>query len=259
MWIVWRKKAILYGPVPLEAWSVSMRHPGIRFFYNRSNSGLPGQNVHAIALDGSGNMWFGTGGGLAKFDGTNWTVYSVSNSGLPDNSVYSMAIDGSGNKWIGTNRNLSRFDGTNWTIFNTSDSGLPNNTILSLAIDGSGNKWIGTFAGLAVYHEGGVVSTVDAADYRTAVPDRFVLSQNFPNPFNPETSIQYNISAGGRILLRVYDAAGACIRTLVDERQLSGRHDVRWDGCDANGTRMQGGIYFTLSRMTIFLTQKRWY
>ena len=40
--------------------------------------------------------------GLAKFDGTNWTVYNTSNSGLPDNGVYSIAIDGSGNKWIGT-------------------------------------------------------------------------------------------------------------------------------------------------------------
>ncbi len=40
--------------------------------------------------------------GLAKFDGTNWTVYNNSNSGLPDNVVVSIAIDGSGNKWIGT-------------------------------------------------------------------------------------------------------------------------------------------------------------
>ena len=41
-------------------------------------------------------------GGLAKFDGTTWTVYNTSNSGLPDNYVSSIAIDGSGNKWIGT-------------------------------------------------------------------------------------------------------------------------------------------------------------
>ncbi len=42
------------------------------------------------------------GGGLAKFDGVNWTVYNTSNSGLPDNHVYAIAIDGQGNKWIGT-------------------------------------------------------------------------------------------------------------------------------------------------------------
>ena len=63
----------------------------------------------SLAIDGSGNKWIGTdGGGLAKYDGTNWTVYNTSNSGLPDNRVHSIAIDGSGNKWIGTIRWVSK-------------------------------------------------------------------------------------------------------------------------------------------------------
>ena len=41
-------------------------------------------------------------GGLAAFDGTNWTIYNTSNSGLPDNHVQSIAIDENGTKWIGT-------------------------------------------------------------------------------------------------------------------------------------------------------------
>jgi ligand-binding sensor domain-containing protein len=60
-----------------------------------------------------GNKWIGTdGGGLAKFDGVNWTVYNTSNSGLPGNSVNAIAIDGQGNKWIGTyGGGLAKFDG----------------------------------------------------------------------------------------------------------------------------------------------------
>jgi ligand-binding sensor domain-containing protein len=54
-------------------------------------------------------------GGIAKFDGVNWTVYKTSNSGLPDNDVKSIAIDAQGNKWIGTwregLRNLMEQDG----------------------------------------------------------------------------------------------------------------------------------------------------
>jgi len=50
------------------------------------------------------------GGGLASFDGTNWTVYDTSNSGLPHEHVYSIAIDGNGNKWIGTNGGLAVFN-----------------------------------------------------------------------------------------------------------------------------------------------------
>jgi ligand-binding sensor domain-containing protein len=71
--------------------------------YNTSNSGLPSNDVRAIAIDGQGNKWIGTpNGGLAKFDGVNWTVYNTSNSGLPSNSVHAIAIDEQGNKWIGT-------------------------------------------------------------------------------------------------------------------------------------------------------------
>jgi ligand-binding sensor domain-containing protein len=63
---------------------------------------LPDNRVYAIAIDGQGNKWIGTRGGLVKFDGVNWTVYNTSNSGLPDNYVRAIAIDGQGNKWIGT-------------------------------------------------------------------------------------------------------------------------------------------------------------
>jgi ligand-binding sensor domain-containing protein len=71
--------------------------------YDKWNSKLPDNHVLAIAIDGQGNKWIGTkGGGLAKFDGVNWTVYNTSNSGLPNDDVRAIAIDGQGNKWIGT-------------------------------------------------------------------------------------------------------------------------------------------------------------
>jgi ligand-binding sensor domain-containing protein len=70
------------------------------------------------------------GGGLAKFDGVNWTVYNTSNSGLPLTMLSSIAIDGEGNKWIGTyGGGLAKFDGVNWTVYNTSNSGLPFNDV----------------------------------------------------------------------------------------------------------------------------------
>jgi len=90
--------------------------------------------------------------GLAKFDGTGWTVYNESNSGLPDNYIRALAIDGS-NIWIGTYYGgLAEVDGTNWTVYNTSNSDLPDNWVFGLAIDGNNNIWIGTWlGGLAVY------------------------------------------------------------------------------------------------------------
>ncbi|MEJ5306048.1 MAG: T9SS type A sorting domain-containing protein [Ignavibacteria bacterium] len=83
------------------------KRTGNMTFYTKA-SGLPNNNVSAIAIDGQGNKWIGTdGGGVAKFDGVNWTVYKRSNSGLPDNRVLAIAIDGQGNKWIGTGGGLA--------------------------------------------------------------------------------------------------------------------------------------------------------
>ena len=75
---------------------------GEKVNYNSANSGLPDNYVHAIVIDGQGNKWIGTAGGLAKFDGVNWTIYNTSNSNLPVNWIFSTVIDAQGNKWIGT-------------------------------------------------------------------------------------------------------------------------------------------------------------
>ncbi|MDP4115802.1 MAG: T9SS type A sorting domain-containing protein, partial [Bacteroidota bacterium] len=67
------------------------------------NSGLPNNHIASIAIDGYGNKWIGTyGGGLAKFDNTNWTIFNSSNSDLISDKILCLAIDRKGNKWIGT-------------------------------------------------------------------------------------------------------------------------------------------------------------
>ena len=86
------------------------------------------EDIRSIAIDGSGNKWIGTDGGLAKFNSATWTAYATSNSGLPNNYILSIAKDSSGNKWIGTvGSGLAKFDGTTWTTYSTSNSGLPDN------------------------------------------------------------------------------------------------------------------------------------
>ena len=103
--------------------------------------------------DTQGNIWIGTRGGLAKFDGQHWSVYSTTNSGLPNDDIRSLVIDQSGNVWVGTyGGGLAKFDGRSWSVYNTSNSGLPDNFIKSLAVDSHGNIYIGTLSSLTVYH-----------------------------------------------------------------------------------------------------------
>jgi hypothetical protein len=71
-----------------------------------------------------------------------------------------------------------------------------------------------------------------------------LLSQNVPNPFNPNTRIDYSLARRGSVRLRVYDAAGRMLRTLVDQVQGEGPHTVTWDGRGDAGKPMASGIYF---------------
>ena len=58
------------------------------------------------------------------------------------------------------------------------------------------------------------------------------LSQNFPNPFNPVTSIRFGLHEPGHVRLTVYDVSGRLIRTLVDNPLEAKSYDITWDGRD---------------------------
>lgn len=76
-------------------------------------------------------------------------------------------------------------------------------------------------------------------------PQTFALHQNYPNPFNPLTTIRYELAAPGRVSLRVFDAMGRLVQTLVaDEAQGLGLHEARWHGQDAAGRTVASGTYF---------------
>ena len=70
-------------------------------------------------------------------------------------------------------------------------------------------------------------------------PDVFVLSQNFPNPFNPSTSIQYYIPHAGNVRLEITDVRGQRVELLVDQYLPAGDHVLVWDS-----SRKASGTYF---------------
>ena len=75
-------------------------------------------------------------------------------------------------------------------------------------------------------------------------PTEFALFQNFPNPFNPETTIKYNLAEGSDVHLQIYNILGQVVRTMVAERQSAGRYQVKWSGTDDRGMPVSSGIYF---------------
>lgn len=87
------------------------------------------------------------------------------------------------------------------------------------------------------------------------------LHANHPNPFNPETTIEYSLALAGPVRIRVFDTAGHLVRTLVDAPQAKGAHRVTFDGRDDRGQQLASGVYLyrldtaltTLSRKMVLL------
>lgn len=75
-------------------------------------------------------------------------------------------------------------------------------------------------------------------------PVSFQLEQNYPNPFNPTTTIRYQLQKSAQVSLKVYDAMGREVRSLVDEKIPSGAHAVNWDGKDNSRRAVSSGLYF---------------
>jgi Galactose oxidase, central domain/FlgD Ig-like domain len=85
-------------------------------------------------------------------------------------------------------------------------------------------------------------STVTGA--RPLSSHELTLHPNHPNPFNPSTTIRFEIASRGRAILRVYDVRGALVRTLFDETREAGPGSMMWDGHDDRGVVVSSGVYF---------------
>ncbi len=81
-------------------------------------------------------------------------------------------------------------------------------------------------------------------DKGETLPSEYALRQNHPNPFNPETRIQFELLKPSQVKIEIYNIHGQKIRSLVDEKKPAGSHIVTWDGRTDNGELAASGVYF---------------
>ena len=86
------------------------------------------------------------------------------------------------------------------------------------------------------------VPSLDRND-NSHIPQVYALYPNFPNPFNPETVIHYDLPVQSHVELSVYNMIGQKVATLVNEQMDAGSHSVFWDGKDDNGESLASGVY----------------
>ncbi len=113
--------------------------------------------------------------------------------------------------------------GGDWTLLVTDNVGIDTGTL---------NEWC-----LRFEYGGGMTPVGD-------MPERLVLGQNFPNPFNPSTTIKFATPQDARVSLAVYDLAGRVVRTLISGNLPAANHSVVWDGRSGTGRRVASGTYY---------------
>ena len=138
---------------------------------------------------------------------------------------------------------LSPDGGANWVTVN---SGLRTRAVNALALSEEGMVLYAATEGEGVFRldAAGAISAADNPP-TTSLTE---LEPSYPNPFNPVTTIVFNLGKPTRVSLRIYDAGGRLVRTLLEEPRGAGRHRLVWDGCDDSGRGVASGVY--LYRLT---------
>ncbi len=114
----------------------------------RTTDGLPQDSISSIAQSDDGYLWIGTRDGLARFDGTRFTVFNRLNTpAMRSNLVLTVRSAPDGSIWAGTDDGLVRYKNGVFTGYSTSD-GIPSNYIVSVSVARDGTVWIGSGLGI---------------------------------------------------------------------------------------------------------------
>jgi hypothetical protein len=189
--------------------------------------------IYSLVIKGSA-IFAGAGGVIDN------GLYVSSNYGISWTQMmpgqYFWALNKSGANIIaGTNGNgvyISSDNGMNWEQYN---DGMGNQNIYSLLVT-SNFIYAGTSTSI---WKRSLSQLVGAGNHSSSIPQSYKLHQNFPNPFNPSTNISYDVRNEGIVRIRIFDALGNEITTLINEKHDPGNYELTWDAGE-----LTSGVYY---------------
>jgi sugar lactone lactonase YvrE len=228
--------------------------------FSRANTELPELSpvsdvLTTVAVAPDGTAWLGSTQGLFHIDpetGAHQWWHS-SNSAMPGDQVQPLAVTPDGRVWFtnfnsfGIEASLVWFDGEQFGTVTVAD-GLPHAQIYDAEVRDLGDAyelWISCASrGIAVL----TVPLDQTTGVDPAVPVAVRLGGH-PNPFNPRTTLSFDLPADGAVDLDIFDARGRLVRRLIDGApRVAGAHRVAWDGRDDTGRTLPAGVYLAQLR-----------
>lgn len=207
-----------------------------------------GTNNYVPSLVGFDGELIAGGAVIIAWDGSTWSDHyegtghgnlalTVSEGKLISGGYWGVSLLGS---------NITSWNGSSWSALGTGTRGL---VYAMTEFDGK------LIAGGSFIEAGGKVSAYLAAwtkgsateirePVNESLPEGFGLRQNFPNPFNLETSLQFSVPKSAEVSLEIINICGQHIITLVDEPLAAGTYQTTWNGKDRFGKTVSSGIYF---------------
>ncbi|MBN1290448.1 MAG: T9SS type A sorting domain-containing protein [Candidatus Latescibacteria bacterium] len=208
-------------------------------YYDIDNSPLRG-DLALIAFAEDNTMWVATTEGYYSFDGTNWTSYEdIKRATYPWHQPNDILIDKDGIVWFMVSGCLHSFDGNVWDDHGKQRYDVPSQFVIDQndvmwIVSGNGSGYITSFAKAAIL-------TDVAEDEKT--PEALSIIGNYPNPFNPSTTIEFMLPEYGTADLVIYNIMGQKVRDLVSGQLPPGTHYVVWNGRDNHGNTVSSGVY----------------
>ena len=183
---------------------------------------------------------FGGTGGIHISKTTNNGANWVSITGnLPNIAANSVIVRSTAPRMIFVSGDLGVYqstnEGTNWVSFN---SGLPTMQVYDLKYKQAAGILLAATHGRGCWTFN-VNSTLGIGRNLSGIPKQFYLAQNFPNPFNPSTTIKYQIPVNSFVSLKIYNVLGEEVSLLVYEKQNAGAYELNWDA-----SNYPSGVYF---------------
>ena len=187
--------------------------------------------------------------GLCRLDGVSFKTFLWPDN-LPDYCVNAIVSDAGNTIWIGTSRGIARLDGTKWKSYSgeLSHMGIGCN-IYAAAVDINNVLWFSTPNEIFVFENGAIKSTngaITSVKEETTSPQSSFLLVNYPNPFNPYTSLSFSLPTAVWTNMTVYSVAGQKVKELVSEILSAGPHSILWNGMDEHGITVSSGVYLAV-------------